>query len=387
MAPRRFLTLLAVCLLAACAGPVERFTPVGFEDLPGWQADDLAEALPALRRSCALVARRDDDRPVGPKGAFGRNADWRPACAALADLPEPASERATRAVITEYFRAWRVTGPDGAEGLFTGYYEPSLDGALSRGGPYQTPLHGRPGDLVEVELGNFREDLAGRRVAGRVIEGRLRPYDDRAAIAANGLDAPVIAWVDDPVDAFFLHIQGSGRIALAGGGEMRVGYAGQNGHPYFPIGRALIERGALTRENVSLQTIRAWLLANPGEAAAVMGLNPSYVFFRALDTPGPVGAEGVVLTPGRSLAVDRTVLPYGAPVWLSVAHPLEPGTNIRRLMVAQDTGGAIRGVVRGDYFWGHGALAEEAAGKMRSRGRYWVLLPVGVTIRSADSQS
>ena len=195
---------------------------------------------------------------------------------------------------------------------------------------------------------------------------------------------------DDPVDAFFLHVQGSGRIALAGGGELRVGYAGSNGRAYVSIGRALIERGAIAREDVSLQSIRAWLAAHPDEAAGVLALNPSYIFFRVLDgamddEDGPLGSQGVALTPGRSLAVDRRFLPLGAPLWLDImapaAEPGAPDRRVRRLVVAQDTGGAIRGPLRGDLFWGFGAEAESVAGRMKHQGRYFLLLPRGVAER------
>jgi membrane-bound lytic murein transglycosylase A len=223
--------------------------------------------------------------------------------------------------------------------------------------------------------------MKGERIAGRVIDGRLRPYEDRARIeggALKGRDLEMV-WVDDAVDAFFLHIQGSGRVVMEDGSVMRVGYAGQNGHPYVAVGRELIARGVLTKENVSMQSIREWLRANPGEAAGLMNKNPSFVFFRPLDGEGPQGAQGVALTPGRSLAVDRSFVPYGLPVWLDAQDPLDGAARLRRLMVAQDTGGAIRGPVRGDVFWGHGDDAELRAGKMKSPGRYHLLIPRTVT--------
>jgi len=213
-----------------------------------------------------------------------------------------------------------------------------------------------------------------------VVSGNLKPYEDRKAIVEGALDPRnlEIVWVDDPVDAFFLQIQGSGRVTLEDGRVMRLGYAGQNGHPYVAIGRELIARGALTRETVSMQSIRAWLAANPAEAAALMNANPSYVFFRELPGDGPVGAQGAALTPLRSLAVDRRFVPLGTPVWLDAEHP-DPGTaRLRRLVVAQDVGGAIRGPVRGDLFWGHGDAAADLAGRMKSPGRYYLLLPKGL---------
>ncbi len=238
-----------------------------------------------------------------------------------------------------------------------------------------------------VELGLFRPAWRGERIGGRVEAGQLKPYATRAEIERGALAKRDLElfWVDDPVDAFFLHIQGSGRIRLPDGAVARIGYDGQNGRPYVPIGRILAERGALARDDVSMQTIRAWLAAQPGEAAALMDENPSYVFFRELTGEGPVGAQGVVLTAGRSLAVDRTFLPLGVPLWLDLDDPKEGNGKLRRLVVAQDTGGAIRGPVRGDLFWGFGPEAAERAGMMKDRGTYYLLLPRDVAARRAAS--
>ena len=243
---------------------------------------------------------------------------------------------------------------------------------------------------MTVDLGQFRSELAGERVAGRVAGGVLEPYATRAeiddgALAEQGLE---LAWVDDPVDAFFLHIQGSGRIAFEDGKTRRIAHAATNGQPYFPIGRKLVEIGAIEREEVSMPTIRAWLEATPDRAHEVMHENRSYVFFRWLEegqaAEGPVGAQGVALTAGRSLAVDRRFVPLTAPVWLETGVPdPEPGREdrrIRRLMVAQDTGSAIRGPVRGDVYWGSGADAGAIAGRMKHQGRYWLLLPRGLDV-------
>jgi membrane-bound lytic murein transglycosylase A len=286
-------------------------------------------------------------------------------------------DAAARTFITRWFLPFLVTDQGRDSGLFTGYFEPELKGARSRDGRFNVPIYGRPGDLVTVELGQFRDEWRGQRIAGRVESGSLRPYASRAQIEAGALagERLEILWVDDPIDAFFLHIQGSGRVVLADGSVIRLGFAAQNGRAYVPIGRELIARGALDREGTSMQSIRAWLAGHPGEAASVMNLNPSYVFFRVLDGEGPVGSLGVPLTPGRSLAVDRAFLPLGVAMWLDAQDPLDPGRRVQRLVIAQDTGGAIRGVVRGDVFWGHGPEAAERAGRMRSSGRYWILLP------------
>jgi membrane-bound lytic murein transglycosylase A len=283
------------------------------------------------------------------------------------------------------------------EGLFTGYYEPELRGSRRRHGPYQTPLYREPGDLIQVDLGAFREDLEGRRIAGRIVGGRLEPYHDRRSIdrgALAGRDLELV-WVDDPVDAFFLQVQGSGRIVLEDGTVLRVGYDAQNGHPYTAIGRELVERGEMPLEEVSLQSIRRWLEAHPEEAPDLMATNASYVFFRMLGGAGPLGSLGVPLTPGRSVAVDPRFLPLGAPVWLAGSMPALPdevasgpsteptepigSLPLRRLLVAQDTGGAIRGPVRGDVFWGAGERAEAVAGRMKHPGRLWLLLPTDPT--------
>lgn len=366
--------LLAGCTAVDPEKAVLVLKPASFSDLPGWAEDRPEEALAAFTRSCARILKRDGNDAFGPDSAFGTYADWQPACRELGDLaPEGA-----RVFFEANFIPYLAT-MDGRkkEGLFTGYYEPSLRGAPERAGPYQYPLYLRPDDLVMVDLGAFREELKGQRIAGRVIGAHLKPYEDRAAIEQGRWphNDKVLVWVDDPVDAFFLHIQGSGRVLMPDGSFMRVGYDGQNGHVYYAIGRELIKRGELEKEKVSLQTIRTWLEVNPEQADEIMNLNRSYVFFKKLDEEGPLGGEGLVLTPERSLAIDRSRLPYGAPLWVDIKPPVEGEAPLRRLMVAQDTGGAIRGAVRGDVFWGYGERAEYLAGHMKSQGRYWLLLP------------
>jgi membrane-bound lytic murein transglycosylase A len=378
-----FLSALVACESTSPA-PRLTLTPAAYQNLPGWADDRHGEALMALQRSCARILAQSDGTALGPQGMAGRVADWRAGCAA-ALAADPQDHAGARALIERHFAPFAAADNDAPLGLFTGYYEPELRGALARDERYAIPLYGRPADLVTVDLGLFRPEWRGQRVAGWVDGGSLRPYPSRAEIEAGALAnrARAVVWVDDPVDAFFLHIQGSGRVVLDDGRLIRVGYAAQNGHPYVAIGRELIARGAMAREDVSMQSIRAWLRANPSEMAAVMNANPSYVFFRALDGDGPLGSEGVVLTPGRSLAVDRGFIAFGVPIWLDVQDPLNPATPLRRLVVAQDTGGAIRGPVRGDVFWGHGTEAAERAGRMRSQGRYWLLLPTEAAMRIA----
>lgn len=379
-----FAALLASCAPARKLPPQLTLSPVGFADLPGWSSDHTADALAAFVKSCAELDRQADNAVVGPAALGITAAAWRAPCAAARATPP--NDTAARIFFAAQFTPYLAGNNGASDGLFTGYYEPLLHGARQEGGRYRTPILKRPPDLVMVDLGRFRPAWHGERIAGRVIAGNLVPYPSRAEIEHGALDAKRLAlfWVDDPVDAFFLQVQGSGRIELPNGSRVQLGYDGQNGQPYVAIGKVLVERGALAQDAVSLQSIRAWIKAHPDQATALMDENPSYVFFREQAGDGPIGSEGVVLTAGRSLAVDRGFIPLGAPVYLDVDNN---GTTLRRLMVAQDTGGAINGPVRGDVFWGFGAEAEAQAGKMRAEGRYFLLLPKAVALPRSPALS
>lgn len=369
------------------AAPI-KFLPVAFLDLPGWARGRQSEAVPALNRSCARLLKRNDDQPVGPEGLAGSVKDWRGICESATDLND-SSDQAVQTFLETHFQAYAVHATSGPKGLFTGYYEPHLNGARSQSDDYFVPLYGMPPDLVMVDLGQFRDDLKGRRIAGTVNGHRLRPFPDRREIESGALSNQglELVWVDDPVAAFFLHIQGSGRVTLDDGTAIRVGYAGQNGHPYTAIGRVLLDMGALQKGAVSLQSIREWLNTHSEQAHSVMNQNRSFVFFTELTDDGPIGAQGVVLTAERSLAIDRTQLPLGAPIWLDTRLPdAAGGAPFQRLMVAQDTGGAIRGAIRGDVFWGYGDRAELIAGHMQSEGRYYLLLPKSVAMPAAGHE-
>ena len=347
------------------------FREVGFGDLPGWPGEDVARALEPFLGTCRGLPPWGAERPLGGAGALarlgGRPGAYAGVCAeaeglaerlgASATLPRVAEDGGAADAVRVFFeRNFRVFAA--GTGLMTGYYEPELRGAEYPVGPFQVPLHAMPPALP---LGP--------------------PLPDRAAIEAGALAGLglELAWVDDPVDAFFLHIQGAGRVRLHDGRVLRVGYAGKNGHPYRAVGRVLIDSGAVSREGMSMQAIRGWLAAAaPGDAAALLRHNPSYVFFRVLDGSGPgegpPGALGVPLTPGRSLAVDPAFIPYGAPVFALTRDPVD-GAPIRRLLHAQDTGGAIRGPARGDLFWGWGEAAALRAGLMREDAEVFVLVP------------
>ncbi len=266
----------------------------------------------------------------------------------------------------------------------TGYYEPLLRGSRTRGKPYLQPVLGVPSDLLTIDLGSALPELKNMRLRGRLEGHKVVPYFTRAEIASREKDYTdrTLLWVDDAVELFFLQVQGSGRVKLADGSTTRLAYADQNGHPYQSIGRLLVERGELSLEQASMQGIKQWVRTHPNRASELLNANPSYVFFREQpmkgnENDGPTGALGVPLTPERSIAVDPRHVPLGAPVFLSTSHP-DSATPLRRLVLAQDTGGAIRGVVRADLFWGFGAQAGAQAGRMKQQGQMWLLLPPGI---------
>jgi membrane-bound lytic murein transglycosylase A len=368
-----FLLLLSACQNVFPPSAPEKLSlsSVEFADLPGWDSDHLSEALPALLRSCAILVRKPS---TALPDMEGKAADWIRPCAVMAALP-PGDDEASRAFFESWFRPWSVSDHDG---LFTGYYEAELRGARHRHGRYQIPLYARPRDLISVDLGDFKPEWKGKHIAGKVKGNRLEPYDDREEITEGSLAkrARVLLWVDDPIDAFFLAVQGSGRVRMSDGHVTRVGYDGANGQNYVAVGRLLADTGEI-KKPVTMQSIRAWLNAHPESADDVMNANPSYVFFRVLKTEGPIGAEGVALTPRRSLAVDASYVPLGLPLWLDTTDGM--GAPLQRLVVAQDTGGAIKGPMRGDFFWGFGKDAEAQAGAMQSPGHYYILLPKTVT--------
>lgn len=346
---------------------IAHLTPATFGELPGWQEDRLQEALVAFIRSC--------DKLRG-------QAQWKEPCSEAMRIAAHDDE-AVRAFFETGFVPHAVSNTDGSmQGTITGYYEPILRGSRQSSTAYRHPIYSAPEDMLVVDLGEVYPELKPMRLRGRLDGRRVVPYYTRAQIE-NG-NAPLsgreIAWIDDAVDLFFLHIQGSGQVMLDSGQTIRVSYADQNGHPYRSVGRLLVERGELTLDQASMQGIRAWGQKHPERLPALLQENASYVFFRELPASGdgPPGALGVPLTPGRSLAVDPRAVPLGAPVYLSTTRP-NSTTPLNRLMMAQDTGGAIKGGVRGDFYWGSGDEAGREAGRMRQSGRMWVLLPRMIT--------
>jgi membrane-bound lytic murein transglycosylase A len=360
---RPIFLLFALALGACTARPPGIGNPVDFSSLDNWESDSHGEVWAGFLRSCEKLGQQR----------------WREVCEIAGELGE-LNDAEAKAFFETYFEVRPVYAEGGeTEGLITGYYEPLLQGSLEPTDEYRYPIYGVPEDLLIVDLGSVYPQLKGLRLRGKLVGNRVVPYWDRAQLNDDPelLGGAEILWVNSPVDVFFLHVQGSGRVQLPDGSTVAVGYAQQNGHPYQSIGRVLVQMGELEKDEVTLFTIKDWLKANPERLHEVLGKNPSYVFFQLKDddSDGPVGSLNVALTPARSVAVDRSVIPLGAPVWLQTTLPDESQSPFDRLMLAQDTGGAIKGHVRADVFWGRGDEAEKLAGLMKQQGRLFVLLP------------
>jgi membrane-bound lytic murein transglycosylase A len=339
--------------------------PVSWSSLDGWRDDHHAEAWPALKQSCEKLRKRD--------------SHWQVICQKVAALEAPNDETA-RIFFEDHFVAHRVVGQRGKKnGLITGYYEPLLYGSLEPTERYRYPVYGRPANLLIIDLGEIYPELEGKRIRGRFDgSSRIVPYFSRAEIDLGepALAGHELAWVDDPVSLFFLHVQGSGRIQLESGEVMAIGYADQNGRPYVSIGRQLLRMEELEREEITLGSIRDWIHEHPKQMETLLNSNPSYVFFakRNSKLPGPLGSLNVPLTAERSIAVDNRYISAGLPVWLDTSLATDE-SPYQRHVLAQDTGGAIKGAVRADVFFGQGERAERMAGTMKQTGQLFVLLP------------
>ncbi len=352
--------------------------PLPFAALPGWAADDHTAAYRAFHRTCAKVA--EDGSVLRP--AQAADAALVRVCRKALDLGSELEPGRARAFFEAHFTPVDVVPPSG-KGFLTGYYEPEFAGSLTREGAFQVPLLDRPDDLVTVPQGETLAGLDPGLQAARRTSTGYEPYPDRAAIedGALGRRAKPIVYLKEPGEAFIIHVQGSARIRLPDDSALRVAYAGRNGQPYTSIGRVLVERGEIPLPEMSLERLMGWLRDHPGPARELMRLNRSYIFFRVATElkpeDGPIGGAGVPLTPGRSLAVDRSLWSYGLPVWLEGERPLslERSEPLRRLMIAQDTGSAIVGPARGDFYVGSGPEAGTQAGLMRHPVRFVVLRP------------
>ncbi|MCE2871584.1 MAG: MltA domain-containing protein [Oxalobacteraceae bacterium] len=369
-APRPAVKPTAAVTAPSSIKPSDYLRRANFSDLPGWTEDDLRLSWPALLATCQ---------------ALGKRAEWQEVCRLSSEV-NASDESMVRRYYETQFVPHQVRNLDGTtQGTATGYYEPLLRGARSRMGLYQTALYRVPDDLLTIDLSILYPELKNMRLRGKLAGGKVLPYSSRAELMTNDLLAgKEIVWVDNPIDAFFLQVQGSGRVVIEPSGEIiRLAYADQNGHPYRSIGRYLVDRGELSIEQASMQGIKAWYLANPTRRDELLNANPSFVFFKEekiLDSSkGPKGSLGVPLTPQRSIAIDPQFVTLGAPVFLSTTHP-KSESPLQRLVLAQDTGGAIRNPVRADFFWGFGDQAGELAGRMKQSLIMWVLLPHSLTL-------
>ena len=362
-------------VLRAPKKPFMSIFPTVYKDVPGWKSDNHSETLPAFLKSCEKILKLPKNKAMGKFEEMGKVSDWLPLCKTARTI-RPGNKTEAQYFFESRFVPYSVSNNQNKEGLFTGYYEPDLQGAFGPDARYRYPILAKPKDLISSDLGKFDDKFKGNKLTGRIKNNKFVPYYTRAEIEDGALRGRQLetVWVDNPIDAFVLHIQGSGRIVLPDGSHVRVGYSGKNGQRYTSIGRELVAAGVMNLEDVTMPSIRAWMEANPLAAIALMRKNKSYIFFKVSKNAGPIGAQGVVLTAKRSLAVDRSFYPMGLPIWLDTTLP---GTreNLRRLMVTQDTGSAIKGPVRGDFFWGNGHQAGINAGLMKEQGKMYLLLP------------
>lgn len=362
-----------------------RYVEVSWGDLPGWQGDDLRDYWVNFVRNCRGLMRPVDASNTRP--ARATPSAWQPVCAAAVNpstAPAADDSVAIRQFLQRYLMPWQLETAAGklADGMVTGYYEPLVQGSRTRGGDFQWPLLAVPDDLLVVDLAALHPELTNKRVRGKVVGNRVVPYDSRAELSDPNRQPPAIVWVNDPVDNFFLQIQGSGRVYLAegpnAGQTIRLAYANHNGHPYVSIGRWLANKGEIPLAQASMQNIRAWAKRNPSRIQEMLNANPAVVFFveETINDPseGPKGAYGVPLGEKRSVAVDPTFVPLGTPLYLTTTMPSSKD-SLNRLVFAQDTGTAIKGAARTDFFWGFGEDAGALAGRMKQRGQMWLLWP------------
>lgn len=381
------LTIVLVIMVAACTIPkgralyrIHSFRYPHFED--DMQYDGLEQSI---LQSIAYLQRVPPGRQFAfGKDTYGAEHMMQSLEKFLAFIQTNPSQKELRKFIQANYRVYRSIGSGWSkEVLYTGYYEPSFEGTMEKSTTYPVPVLGRPDNLIKIDLSSFSEKYAGKSITGRITDHTVVPYYDRREIEEGGVldgNAPVLAWLKDPVDLFFLQIQGSGRIYLDNGAMLNVHYDTSNGRPYRSIGRLLIEEGKIPKSEMSMQRIRSYFENHPDETANILFYNPSYVFFK-LEEDGPLGFLEVKLTPGRSLALDRRLFPLPALAFIETQKPLVDGSGqitnwemFSRFVLSQDIGGAIRGPARADVFWGGGTYAEIAAGHMQHKGKLFLLV-------------
>lgn len=346
----------------------------GFDELNGWQQDNLMEILPNLQNNCNRI-RKITSEKLGKSRIKIDTKLYQKICDDL-DNSSFQNDADLRSFIEQNFTPFLVLDDGVAEGKFTSYYESQINASFHKHGAYKYPVYGLPDDWVEINLRDFDEALPDKRLVGRIDKKKILPYYDRAAIETTGIKAPVLMWADSDVDIHIMQIQGSAVAHMDNGQKIRVGYADNNGHPFRGIGSILKENNVLAPGQINMSAIKKWLKDNPQSAQKYLHQNPRYIFHRIITESGPIGAFGIPLQAGRSIAVDRDIVPLGAILWLSTTAP--DGTPLHKLVAAQDIGSAIKGVVRGDYFWGSGGdEVLDMAGKMNAVGKYFILLPKG----------
>lgn len=382
---RRVLLFIVLCLLVSCRGGETPVLPTGkqqfelkksnFSHLNGWDKEDIGSFSKALKDVCAVVMKKQGQTLKSNYVEYSLDA-YKRHCQNIVAL-QSAGE--LKKYLEKNFVPYLVSVNGNAEGKFTSYYEAELRASYERGGKYQYPIYGKPRDLVEINLRDFDSSLPNQRLIGRVKNGKLVKYYTRKEVDEGKLDAPVILWGDDSVDIYIMQIQGAAVATLPDGSEVRVGYADNNGHRFRGIGSILLEKGLIKSGDASMPKIREWLKSNGESAKKNMLLNDRYIFHKIVKAEGPLGAMGLPLVAGRSMAVDRDYIPLGSVLWLETDGPDREA--IRKLVMAEDVGSAIKGGVRGDYFWGHGEDALNCAGRMNSKGRYFMLLPKDAEVK------
>lgn len=351
-----------------------------FNALPGWDNANTVQSLQAFQKSCKVMVASNSEANFTTPSIPLTQENWRAACQAALNIKH-VNPKNSKVFFEQYFQPYQVEAETKQTGLFTGYYLPQVAASLTKSAIYSVPIFARPKDLVTVKLGLFNSTWQGKKISGRLVDGRLYPYQVSRKQIDNGVldnKVPIVAWVKTTADRFFLQVQGSGMAILPDNKKLLLAYDGDNGLPYYPIGKWFIQQQIFNRDTISMQNIHAWLLTHPLKANQIMEMDSSFVFMKAILADAPIGTQKVPLTAGYSLAVDNTMIPLGAPIWLITTVP-DPDTKqskqFERLMIAQDTGGAIRGAVRGDIYFGSGDAAEFQAGHMQNQGRYWILLP------------
>lgn len=370
---QKYIVLIIILILMTSCSKKEDEDVVlsqsSFSELIDFQKDDLSEAYGAFRKSCQAVAEKKGEYIDNSIIKINRN-DYLNICSKSAGI----NPQNFKDFVINNFTPYLVTYKGSPLGKFTAYYEAQINASYTKDDTYKYPIYGRPYDLVEVNLKDFDVNLPSKKILGRVSEGKLIPYYTRKEIYEKGADAPVILWGDSYIDIYIMQIQGSALAKLPNGESLRISFAESNGHTFKGIGSILLSKKLISSGQASMGNIKKWLKANFDTAKDEMNENQRYIFHKIGSEEGPIGALGVGLTAGRSLAVDRSIVPLGAMLWLETTHP--DNTKLNRLVMAQDIGSAIKGAIRGDYFWGSGGDdILEKAGKMNSKGQYYILIP------------